>query len=71
MRDAILLAEPAARVDVEELCSPAGTLLQLGGQRREQLQARRSELRPSPSSAAGPTKSASASAVSSPVSFVR
>ncbi len=44
MRDAILLAEPAACVDVEELRSPAGAVLQLRGQRGEELQPGRSQL---------------------------
>ncbi len=39
MRDSVLLAEPAAHVDVEELRGPAGAVLQLLGQRGEELQA--------------------------------
>ena len=38
MRDAVLLAEPAARIDVEELRGTAGAVLQLRGQRGEELQ---------------------------------
>ena len=44
VRDAVLLAKPAARVDVEEPRGPAGPLLQLRGQRREELQPGRGQL---------------------------
>src|SRR5262249_31777998 len=38
VRDAVLLAEPAARVDVEQSRGPPGPLLQVGRQRRDELQ---------------------------------
>ena len=47
MRDAVLLAEPAARVDVEER-GPAGPVLQLRGQRGEKLQPGRGQLAAEP-----------------------
>ena len=45
---AVLLAKPAARVDVEELRGSPGPLLQLGRQRGEQLQPRGRELTAEP-----------------------
>src|SRR5215216_377429 len=44
VRDPVLLAEPPARVDVEQLRRQAGPVLQLLRQRGEQLEPRRSEL---------------------------
>src|SRR5262245_43096315 len=38
VRNAVLLAEPAARVDVEQPRGPPGPLLKVGGQGRDQLQ---------------------------------
>ena len=48
MRDAVLLAEPAACIDVEELRGPAGPVLQLRGQRGEELQPGRRQLAAEP-----------------------
>ena len=48
MRHAVLLAEPAARVDVEPLRRAACALLQLGRQGGEQLQAGGGELAAEP-----------------------
>jgi hypothetical protein len=48
VRDAILFAKPAARVDVEQPRGEAGALLQLCGQGRKELQPRRSELTAEP-----------------------
>ena len=48
MGDAVLLAKPAACIDVEELRGPAGPVLQLRGERGEELQPGRRELAPEP-----------------------
>ena len=54
VRDAVLLAKPAARVDVEEPRGAAGALLQLGGQRGEELQPRGGQLAAEPELGRGP-----------------
>ena len=48
MRDAVLLAEPAACIDVEELRGAARAVLQLRRQRGEELQPRGGELATEP-----------------------
>jgi hypothetical protein len=46
VRSTLLLPKPSLRIDVEELFGPAGALLQISGERRQQFQTRCSQLVP-------------------------
>src|SRR5262249_52874786 len=56
VRHAVLLAKPAAHIDVEETRGSPGPLLELRRKRGEELEARRRELAAEPQLSGGPDK---------------